>query len=307
MSSTKLVAVARRDRQASDVSNRYNSRMLYDGYLSGVAKKFASRFDEISAHNNFELGPEYEIALCRTLRSILPSRFGICRGFIVTSDGSKAGDDIIIYNRDRFGTLRLLDEGRFDQKENIPFEAVCAYIEAKHTLYIDSESGGGQSLTKAMKQVQAVKLLKRPSVPLGYINPTLTIPEVKRWDLGWPHLANPMYAAIWSRHVKLTPTEVGNPAIISQAINATFKGNEYVNGLPDLVVAGPDVVGVPTWNGQYMSPFRVVGKSNTGCNVREGMAYGVGVASLLYALDTIQLGSMPWPHLLAEGLGVKVT
>ena len=34
---------------------------------------------------------EYEIAICRVLRHILPLKYGVCRGFVVANDGTKAG------------------------------------------------------------------------------------------------------------------------------------------------------------------------------------------------------------------------
>ena len=108
--------------------------MFYDGYLQTVATRFDAFFREISAEYNFDNGPEFEIALCKALRVVLPSRFGVCRGFVTTAGGDAVGDDIIIFHRERFGTLRLLEQDTFAQKEKIPLETVCAYIEAKHTL-----------------------------------------------------------------------------------------------------------------------------------------------------------------------------
>jgi hypothetical protein len=36
---------------------------------------------------------------------VAATRFGICRGYVVTADGEETGDDIIIFNQERFGTL----------------------------------------------------------------------------------------------------------------------------------------------------------------------------------------------------------
>ena len=82
--------------------------MAYGDYLQTISVKFENLFQDISVQHNFDYGPEFEIALCKALRIILPAKFGICRGFAVTLDGDIAGDDIIIFDNERFPTLRLL-------------------------------------------------------------------------------------------------------------------------------------------------------------------------------------------------------
>src|SRR4051794_3054161 len=113
------------------------SLMAYSDYLADFAKRFATAFDEIAAHHNFELGDEFEVAVCEVLRRVLPHRFGVCRGFIVNDAGAKGGDDIIIFDREAYPTLRLLPQDRFDRLEDIPAEAACAYFEGKHALYVE--------------------------------------------------------------------------------------------------------------------------------------------------------------------------
>ena len=54
------------------------------------------------------------------LRIFLPSKYGVCRGFVVNRHGDKAGDDIIIYDQEKFPTLRLLPKDDFSLKEEIP-------------------------------------------------------------------------------------------------------------------------------------------------------------------------------------------
>ena len=87
---------------------------------------------------SFDYGPEFEIAVCEVLRIALPDRFGVARGYVVSADGSFAGDDIIIYEKARFPTLGLRGKDSYLKKEYIPAEAVYCYIEAKHTLHIES-------------------------------------------------------------------------------------------------------------------------------------------------------------------------
>ena len=59
----------------------------YKDYIETVSTRFKAHLDEIEAVHNFDLGPEYEIAICKLLRAVLPDRFGICRGFVVTAEG----------------------------------------------------------------------------------------------------------------------------------------------------------------------------------------------------------------------------
>jgi hypothetical protein len=66
----------------------------------------------------------------------------VSRGFIETADGNMARDDIIIYERNRFPLLRLINESDFCRKQQVPVESVCAYLEAKHSLTL--EGGGPQ-------------------------------------------------------------------------------------------------------------------------------------------------------------------
>ena len=76
--------------------------MMYDGFVATIGKQFSAYLRQIATEHNFEHGPEFEIAICKTLRLALPSKYGVCRGYIVAPNGDKAGDDIIIYNHERF-------------------------------------------------------------------------------------------------------------------------------------------------------------------------------------------------------------
>lgn len=102
--------------------------MNYDNYVLKLSQKINSTFEEIEAEYNFELGNEFEVVLCNILRDFLPEKFGVCRGFVVDELGNKAGDDIIIFDQVNFPTLRTLGNNQFLRKENIPIEAVYAYI-----------------------------------------------------------------------------------------------------------------------------------------------------------------------------------
>jgi hypothetical protein len=102
---------------------------LYDNFLPRLQNKIETFFASIKANYNFDLGDEFEIQICKLLRLFLPSKYGVCRGFVVNRYGDKAGDDIIIFNQERFPTLRLLPKDDFSLKEEIPIEADYAYFE----------------------------------------------------------------------------------------------------------------------------------------------------------------------------------
>ncbi len=80
---------------------------------------------------------------------------------------------------------------------------------------------------------------------------------------------------------------------------------------PDLVVAGDDVVGLPFVTSDiekldiYRSPFTVT-DSKIRLHERCGLAFAIGLCSLMYALGTIRLGIMPWPEIIADAIGVEM-
>src|SRR5262245_52310105 len=148
---------------------------LYHGYLSTVTRRFEAALTTIEAVHNFTLGEEFEVVLCEVIRSVLPKRFGVCRGFVVTRDDKTAGDDVIIYDQSIFPTLQLRGAASFARKEHVPIEAVYAYIEAKHTLRLLTE--GKSSLGLAMNQAANVKgvVAGRAQVPLTQLVPGVTL------------------------------------------------------------------------------------------------------------------------------------
>lgn len=126
---------------------------IYNDIIQHLSNAFSLEISKIEAVYNFDYGDEFEIAICKVLRRFLPNKYGICRGFVIDKMGNSAGDDIIIYDQELFPTLRVLDqEEEFVKKNQIPVEAVYAYIEAKYTL-------NSKSLIKAFKQVNDVKRL----------------------------------------------------------------------------------------------------------------------------------------------------
>lgn len=194
--------------------------LLYNNYVRDVSERFDQALARIKTEHNFEYGPEFEIAICKTLRAVLPQKYGICRGYVVSELGETAGDDIIIYDRMRFPTLRALDTDDFASKEQVPIEAVYAYIEAKHSICIEGD--GGTSFQKALTQVGQVKMLcdRRRAVPLFECD----LNEKKDSPLiGWPDVRNPAYGIIICRHVRLKeggPTVEDNKEILRHLLAA---------------------------------------------------------------------------------------
>jgi hypothetical protein len=280
--------------------------MAYNKLVESISTAIENKLKEISARYNFDLGEEFEIAICELLATILPEKYGICRGFIVAQDDSFAGDDIIIYDRNGFPTLRLFERQKYDKKQEIPIEAVYAYIEAKHTLHLIDEKSG-QGLYKACQQIGAIKNLKRERRALTAIDPYINIGEgfhVNRPN--WPQYTNPLYCAILSRFVRndtkgeeLKPEEVFN-----SLKKAVFPANVL---RPDLIVLGPKNIIFPTRTigpkqMLFESPFNVEGVNGPTHRTTNCSALALGIIIMLYALDIIKLDKMPYVEIIKEQL-----
>jgi hypothetical protein len=284
--------------------------MLYGGLSARMARRFQHQFDEIVAHHNFDYGAEFEIAICEVLRTILPQRASVCRGYVVGADGQKGGDDIIVYDAAEFPTLRGLGSS-LALREEVPAEAVLAYIEAKHTLRVGASDAKskGQSLQKALQQCDNVKRVPRAAVAtgaeIGGIDLSTHFQWTPRDDL--PQRMNPYYTAIWGR--KLDHEDKPDPAhkVLQKAILEEY---DNVKALPDLVAAGNSVA---IWglldrdeSGQPRPPLRLLPFH---CSAAElitvqvnDTALGTAMFHLLYAIEKIKLGKMPWDRLLSENL-----
>lgn len=280
--------------------------MKYDNYLETIAQRFNAYLDEIAAEHNFEHGPEFEIAICKTFRRALPSKYGVCRGYLVDADGRKAGDDIIIYNHERFPSLRIIGNEDFSQKQHIPIEAAYAYIEAKNSLTLAGERA---TLPKAVKQVGDVKSLveNREAVKISTaIDPYIVFTHLRQVRRShWPSLLNPFFAAIISKQVRKAE---GSPPLVGAEVRTELDGLQLPDDHPvDLIVAGEDVVGLPFVKDEtekkdtYHSPFSLP-ESHIRLEERPQLAFAIGFCSLIYALETIRLGVMPWPAIISDAL-----
>lgn len=277
---------------------------LYGNYVKNLHDKFIRRLDDIEAEFNFDYGDEFEIAICEILRSFLPQKFGICRGFVVDSKGNTAGDDIIIYDQERFPTLKLVHRNDYARKEKIPIEAVYAYIEAKHNFAINDDPDKCV-LRKAIIQCSSVKKIcsQRTKTELYQNDPYLTETNRKITQIDWlPTYRNPVLGIIISRHVSNQKEKLTDENEINSLLHAIpLEMNPH---FPDLIIAGRHNMLCPAYNTgeKFKSTLFMLTDKNYGADVltRNDLSYGIGLAHLFAALDWIRLGRMPWSDILND-------
>jgi hypothetical protein len=277
---------------------------LYGNYIRALHDSFNAELMSISAQHNFELGNEFEIAICTILRRFLPNKFGICRGFVVSSDGETAGDDIIIYDQERFPTLRLLTRNDFSRLENIPIEAVYAYIEAKHTIDI-KEDNTKCVFMKSFSQCAAVKSLcsRRGKMLLNQADPYLLPLTAVNANEDMPDFRNPVFGAILGRFVAAEGKRFSDPNEVNKALNDILI-DKIANGA-DLIVGGEHNLMCPAYQKPGKEPKSTIfmlEKYNYGYHVlaREGVGFGIFLGQLFAALDWTRLGRMPWSDIIND-------
>ncbi len=283
---------------------------MYSDLLENLSKKIDHYFSEIEASFGFDYGPEFEIALCKILKELLPTKFGVCRGFIIDKYGCKAGDDIIIYDRMRFPTIRMLNDD-FAQKEQVPIEAVYCYIEAKHNLELDNT--GDCTFNKALDQLHDIKRLKRSERSLNQITETFSLDKsmTATAPAGWTKILNPIHTSIISRKTSLKKDTSDKefkkgPLVQDTTYRLLKKFPLSTDSIPDLIVAGDGVIVLPTYKVNDLSqimPIFCLDKNNSHLVLKTKYnALAVGLCQILWALERIQLGVMPWEEIIGNGL-----
>lgn len=259
--------------------------MSYGGYIERLSRKVEARLTDIEAVFNFDLGDEFEIGMCRLLENVLPGKYGVCRGFVIAEDGTHAGDDLIIYDKMASPTLRASGELQYAAKEQIPIEAVYAYIECKHSISEDAV------FLKALEQVRNVKklLLSRTAKEnLNYqADGFIFNGKVRDWPRAWPARKNQPFCAIFARR-----SNGVMPALVAQ--------DAYT---PDLLVLGPDHIGTQSillgpdgiksalfLDDKYWAGLRV--------EAAKGKGFGLGLVALMQALSWIELLPIDWTDTL---------
>lgn len=280
------------------------AKYLYDNLIVKLAEKFTRRIEEIESDFNFELGDEFEFAICEILQSLLPDKFGVTRGFVVNKDGSKKGDDIIIYDRNRFPTLRFHEKNQFHRLENIPIEAVFAYIEAKHTIEYNINNKNS-TFFKAFKQSSEAKELisKRAPANIFSFNPyfveTPFVSKPLKKSNNIPPISNPAFSCIIARNFKFNgmKKELVDLSSIDFLIKNLLIPKQEI--IPDLIVLNKDIVLHPRVyeNGEFKEGALFNFKEENLAYqvlIRPNIAYGIFLTHLLFAIDWIKLGKMPW-------------
>ena len=274
---------------------------MYDNYIKRLNDKFTSSLQSISAEFNFDLGPEFEIAICNVLREFLPDKYGVCRGFVVDRKGNKAGDDIIIYDKIKYPTIRQFRED-FSRKENIPIEAVYAYIEAKHTIDM-------QQYDKAIEQIQKVKELCSTRSKTGIYQTDPYIGEyIDRSNVveSLPRYRNPIIAIILGRFsVDKLNNRTTDPELIQEMAFKKLSEMKRSSFNPEMIILGGKNVlrvGYSSDNNSVPTLFfpdnnKEIGYQNL---ILEDMAYGLFMTQLMAAMDWIKLGNLPWVEMINE-------
>lgn len=267
---------------------------MYGKWLSSVTRQFQEAFDQIEATHNFDLGPEFEIAICNVLRGILPKRYGVCRGFVISKNGTMAGDDIIVFEADRYPVLRCLGED-LSRKQKVPAEAVLAYIEAKHTLHI--QGTGSQSLYKSATQTNAVKALARQRLEHRYRFSYFDLGEQVKPAPGMPKYCNPWYTAVWCRKVdwgNLTNNNFFPTMIDSLNVQLT---TDFI-ATPDgcLMPARKEVIDGETIK-RTVNPFLYEDTEHVWFPIQD-QGFGLATFFLLYAIGWIVLPEIDWTEII---------
>lgn len=277
-------------------------KYYYDNYAVDLSRKFLSRLEDIKADYNFDLGDEFEIAICEILRTFLPTKYGICRGFVVDINGTKQGDDIIIYDQLNFPTLKTNTKSDFSRKENIPIEAVYAYIEAKHTLT-------NASLEKSIYQISQVKALclRRSKTDLFITDPCVgTFKDRGNIIESLPKYRNPILTIILSRYCSnLQDKKAESEEEIQDFLKSGIEKLPNDNTAPELIIAGKnnliavgykkDSESIPTLF--YPDNGFQVGYQNI---IKTDLSYGIFLSHLMASLNYIRLGNMPWIEILNQ-------
>lgn len=259
--------------------------MSYGGYIERLSRKVEARLTDIEAVFNFDLGDEFEIGMCQLLEDILPGKFGVCRGFVVAENGTRAGDDLIIYDRMASPTLRASGGLQYAAKEQIPIEAVYAYIECKHSINEEDV------LVKALSQVRDVKrlLLTRAAKenPDYQADGLVWGGKLRDWPRAWPARKNQPFCAIFARRSNGTlPAAVAKDAFTPDLL---VLGPDHI--ATQSVVLGPDgIKGALFFDDKYRAGLR--------SESAKGNGFGLGLVALLQALTWIELLPINWEETL---------
>lgn len=199
----------------------------------------------------------------------------------------------------------------FSQKEKVPVEAIYCYIEAKHNLELDNDEDA--TFRKALRQLKKIKKMQREPRALKQVTETVTLsdPFTINAPQGWTDTLNPIHTSIISRKTSLKKdlVEKGLKKGFLDG-EATYKAIDNIpipnDSVPDLIVAGEEVVVLPFYQGEqsrHLMPFYWINETNGIQPLRtKHSALAVGLCQILWALERIQLGRMPWEEIIGNSL-----
>jgi hypothetical protein len=223
--------------------------------------------------------------MCALLEDILPARFGVCRGFVIAEDGRSAGDDLIIYDKMSCPTLRSNIGLQYSVKEQIPVDAVYAYIECKHAITDTAV------VEKAILQTRKVKELmlsrrSRNNPEYEKDGPTYN-GKVRDWPRNYPPLKNQPFCAIFARTFDPGVAIPDQPNALNPDL--LVLGPNHI--ATQSVLLGPDgIKGALFYDSKYWAGLRT--------EPAEGNAFGLGLVTLLQALSWIELVPIDWSDTL---------
>lgn len=284
--------------------------MIYADYVMSLNERALEALSQIDAGTNLDLGPEFEYAVWHWLRQAIPSKYGVCRGYVVNRDGSTAGDDLIVYDRVHFPVLRATGEPQFDRKEKIPVEAVYGYIEAKHVLALEaaSDDAKGQTLETAVKQVARAKALLRTRAATRF-PAELRGPHRK----GYPEREDWPFGAIVCKGIrqKKGQPEIEDPGQVEDLLKVAIgKVGVPIEDRPNLIIAGTKCVVVPGLGlpsppgveGHHYQPVPFVTNECVflAAGLKDRIGFGFGLAAMLHAFENITLPDFDWADVLND-------
>lgn len=289
------------------MSKQFVPRKPYKDLSGKLTRRLSARLSLIEAQYNFDFGDEYEVALCEVLTDILPARYGVCRGSLVTVDGEEAGDDLIIYDRMSYPTLRSSVAQNFAIKEQVPIEAAYAYIECKHGVTLASTLEASKELAKGVSQVRAAKALASKRAP----NPNSTYLDQERFKdrkadhfpTPFPEFKNELFGVVFTKKAEILDDNVNPESIVV--------GGEHG---PDLLILGEDILFTPS---VLLGPDGIQSalffSSSFQPSLRyepvAGSAMGLGILTLLHAINWIELLPIDYAQVLngafADALGLS--
>ena len=262
----------------------------YDNFSNRLSKQIEGRFLEIEAIYNFDYGDETEVAICQLLTSILPDKYGVCRGFIIDKTGKKAKcDDVIIYDKLSYPLIRQNGEKDFSLKQQVPVEAVYAYIECKNAIKTQDV------FDKAYKQASDAKefLFKRESVNNDKyeVDGPIYNGKPRDWPRQEPELINQPFSMIitrkWDKNLEFPDTNGKyTPDLL------ILGSNHFASQTAYLGADGPK--SALFFDAKCGYPLKVD-------EINEN-SFGIGIIMLLQALSNINLQPINWIPVLNDEL-----